>query len=394
MANNLVKVESEVEGAERIIMNIVYDSADPDTSRRYKGLLGRDNSRRPVFSADGIDWSDPGLPAIPSSDESNLYFDDESHLFIATVKQPGPNGRSVYVSISKDFTTWTDPKGCLVFHADDCDQELGRQRILARLEDSHLQTPEYNVPDSYNVDVYNMAVTRYQGIYLGFPSLFHQSGRVPKDWPGFAKRDLTPQQKVDIDWAGDWTGFHNVELVYSRDLLHWNRVPGRRQFLESSPPKKNEDIYDLQTILATSPVVHENEMWFYYTGLKRYSTLESGENNPRIGAVCLAKMRIDGYASFVGGSTPAYVTTKSMVVKGQDLHLNMDALGSIQVEIVDDKTGKPIEGFAFEDCQPLTGDNIDAQVTWAKDSALSLAGRVVRIRFRLVDASLYAFWTQ
>ena len=389
--NNLVALVPAVEsGSEGIIMNIVYDPDDDHPDRRYKGMSGRDHERRPVFSRDGITWSRPELPSIPSYDESNLFYDSKSHLFIATVKQNGPHGRSVFLSLSRDFERWTDPRNCLIFHTDERDQELGKERIVARMQSAVLQKPEYNVPDTYNVDVYNMAVVRYQGIYLGFPALFHQTGRVPGNWPGFEKLTTSISMLESLHRYGDWTGFHNIELVFSRNLIDWQRTSSRHPFLENSPP--GDDALDLQTMLFTSPVVRDDQLWFYYTGLKRYATIASGDEVQDNGGICLARLRLDGFASIVGGSTPGFVTTKPFHLNGSNIYVNYKAAGNIRAEIVDPDSGKPLQGFSFVDCRELSGDSVNGNVQWTGGSVAELRDKTIKLRFRLEDADLYSFW--
>lgn len=166
-SNNLVALPPNATGPANstgMLMNVVLDPDDPDLGRRYKALWGT-KDRRPVVSRDGLNWKALDVPPISSDDESSLYHDRDQRLFIATVKHPGPYGRSVYLSVSRDFEHWTASPDCLIVHADAHDQELGRQRIQARFANSTFQSPEYNIPERYNIDVYNMALTRYQGVY-------------------------------------------------------------------------------------------------------------------------------------------------------------------------------------------------------------------------------------
>lgn len=182
LENNFVTVDPQLEWAANAITNVVYDPDDPEPARRYKGL-GHCDGREPLISPDGMHWKRLDVPKIPSSDEANLSYDRSTRTFIAAVKQNGPHGRSVYLSTSKDFEHWTEPE--LIFHADDLDQELGREHIERHFADPTLKTPEYNIPTSYNVDVYNMGIFRYEGLYIGLPSMFNQNGKVPKDWKGY-----------------------------------------------------------------------------------------------------------------------------------------------------------------------------------------------------------------
>ena len=181
-------------------MNAVYDAADPDPSRRYKGL-GHARGREPFVSANGIDWKPLDVPPIPSADESNLSLDERDHVFLLTVKRGGPHGRSVHLATSKNFEHWKDHG--LMFHADAMDQELGRKNIKARFADPTLQQPSYNIPAHYNVDVYNMGIFRYEGLYIGMPSMFHKTGTVPPNWPGFDELPIPPNYLKNYRQSGD-----------------------------------------------------------------------------------------------------------------------------------------------------------------------------------------------
>jgi hypothetical protein len=82
-----------------------------------------------------------------------------------------------------------------------------------------------------------------------------------------------------------------------------------------------------------------------------------------------------------------------VVFAGQRLVLNVatGATGSVQVEI-QDADGKPLPGFALDDCPPIWGDEIGRVVGWKNSPDLStLAGKPVRLRFVMKDADLYAF---
>jgi hypothetical protein len=47
--------------------------------------------------------------------------------------------------------------------------------------------------------------------------------------------------------------------------------------------------------------------------------------------------------------------------------------------------------FALSDCQPVFGDSLDRKVTWKAGANVgTLAGKPVRLRFRIEDADLFA----
>ena len=87
------------------------------------------------------------------------------------------------------------------------------------------------------------------------------------------------------------------------------------------------------------------------------------------------------------------MTTKPLRFSGNRLAINYStsAAGGVRVEI-QDADGKPIPGFALEDCPEIIGDQIERTVSWKQGSDLSaLAGQPIRLRFVLQDADLFAF---
>ena len=102
--------------------------------------------------------------------------------------------------------------------------------------------------------------------------------------------------------------------------------------------------------------------------------------------------RTDGFVSLHAGANDAEVLTRALRFEGKELAINYATTdkGSLRVEI-QDAAGRPIPGFALADCRALTGDSIEQAVTWEKGGDVSsLAGQVVRLRFVLHDADLYA----
>jgi hypothetical protein len=356
------------------IDHAVLDPLDPDPMRRFKASLLNEGF---AASADGVHWTKLDLPAIPSSDEGNLSYDPGEGLFIHTVKRGGPFGRAVALATSRDFQTWTDYG--VVFHADKQDQELGRANIEARAADPTFQQTLYNAPQSRNVDVYNMGLFRYEGLYVGLPAMFHATGPVP-NYP-------------------NTDGFHLIQLACSRDLKSWVRLGDRKTFI--GPSRLDSGAYDLTQILPPSaPVVRDDELWFFYTGLKYRAnftylgTYPDGETvvmPGRVrdhGAICLAVLRRDGFLSLDAGQEAGTVLTKPMLLAGATLHVNVDAkAGDLQLEVLDE------DGQTVAVAEPVTGNQLRATICWKSGNLESVKGKLVSLRFTLRNAQLYSFWT-
>ncbi len=104
-------------------------------------------------------------------------------------------------------------------------------------------------------------------------------------------------------------------------------------------------------------------------------------------------LRLDGFVSVEAPLSGGEVITKPVSFRGRHLELNFatSAAGSVRVEI-QDLDGKPLPGFALDDCSQIFGDAIGRPVTWTKGSDVrAIAGRPVRLRLELKDAHLFAF---
>lgn len=104
-------------------------------------------------------------------------------------------------------------------------------------------------------------------------------------------------------------------------------------------------------------------------------------------------LRTDGFASLHADYAGGEMMTKPLTFTGKALHLNVStgASGAVAVEI-QDAAGKVVPGFALADCEAVTYDAIDRVIGWKGGSDVSaLAGQVVRLRWVLKDADVFAF---
>ena len=358
----------------------VRDPNDPDPKRRYKAQNHADGTRlhkkKFAVSPDLFTWEWLDVPPIPEGGTSSMTYDEEKGLFIIMVKRRGPFGRAVCVSTSEDFENWTDAE--MVFHADEQDQENGKERIARFFEDPDYLTPTVNKPRQYKTDVYQLPVFPYEDLYIGTPVMFHQCGGRPPMY-----------ENVD--------GRKVLELVCSRDLHNWERVADRAPFIEQSPIGDGS-VYDLgQLGPSNRPIIRDNELLFYYGGYRhRGVTQEQAWNREYLdsGAICLAKLRLDGFCSLKGGIEPGIVLSKPVEVSGSELRVNLDAWrGSVRAELLDASDGQPLAGYTMEECLPVGVDEVDEPLCWKeKKGVAELAGKTVHIRFSILNAELYAFW--
>jgi len=174
------------------------------------------------------------------------------------------------------------------------------------------------------------------------------------------------------------------ELVWSGDGINWHRLPAQAQKLSLNVgPKGSWDAG--MVILFEKPLLVGDEMRFYYGGT------DSPHNIFGEGAIGLAttkKDRLIGVTSLP--DTSGRILTRPLKING-DLFINAQADGEIRVEVRSAIRDEPLEGWTAEECTPFRGDNLDSPVQWGNKKLSELKGEIVRLRFQLKDATLYAF---
>ena len=369
--------------------HIIRDDRDPDPSRRYKALFSS-GDRQAGVSPDGFNWTMLDSVSIPSQDESQFCWDPYTEQYLALVKQPTEWGRSVWLATSKDFDHFTEPK--LIFHADETDWENCRQRVRKIIDDPAYITPPLVDDEDYIAEIYNMAVLPYQGLYIGFPTVFNPFGAIPPPQTNF-------------------TRINQIEMAVSRDLYTWERVADRTPFI-GIEPFDGENYGTSQLLMSGPPIVRDNgEIWAYYNALRMPGSAEMYRRFNRAkelfrldvderhfkdaGALSLAKVQPDRFVS-ADADEIGTIVTKAFYWRGEDLYLNADARwGEIYAEIQDAETGRSHPGFWVpgEEPPPYTGDDLRAKYVWKHPHDLVFE-KPVRLKFYLHQARLYSFWLE
>ena len=358
--NNNIACDPEGPG----MYHIVRDERDPDPGRRYKALFSS-SDRRAGVSPDGFHWTMLDSIAIPSQDESQFTWDPYTEQYLALVKQQTEWGRSVWLSTSKDFTTFTDP--VLIFHSDEIDRENRRQRVRKIIEDPAYITPLLLDDIDYIAEIYNMAVLPYQGLYIGFPTVFNPFGAIPPP-------------------ATNFTRINQIEMAVSRDLYTWDRVADRTPFI-GIEPFDGQNYGTSQLLMSGPPIVRDDgEIWCYYNALRMPGSIEMYRRFNR----CKELFRFVS----IDGDEIGTIITRPFYWRGEDLCINADARwGEIYAEIQDAESGRPHPGFWVpgEEPPPFTGDSLGAKFTWKHPHDLNFE-KPVRLKFYLHQARLFSYW--
>jgi hypothetical protein len=165
----------------------------------------------------------------------------------------------------------------------------------------------------------------------------------------------------------------------SRDGLHFRRYV--EAFIRPGLDPSNwteRNMMPATGLIATSP----EEISIYYVENYRHDTCRLRRGT----------LRTDGFVSMSAGYPGGELVTKPLTFEGSKLVINYEtsAAGSVRVELQDDE-GRPLPGFALDDCPAIFGNETQHIVAWKAGADLTgLAGKPVKLRFALVDADVYS----
>jgi hypothetical protein len=203
-----------------------------------------------------------------------------------------------------------------------------------------------------------------------------------------------------------------TQLSVSRDAVHWKRMP--RPAYTGIGLHCGSDIK--QAYLAHGMVRRGDEIWQYYFGETRYHSSYQRDGYKR--EVYRLIQRLDGFVSIDSPyEKEATLVTKPFRFTGDRLLLNVDtdAAGFLQVGLVDQE-GNPIPGYSLDECIYINGDFTSIEAEWLQNAGelegieiedeedymkysgiarstkdvSELAGRVVRLQFRMRGSKLYS----
>jgi len=334
---------------------VLEDEHEPDPQKRYKllywGWPGQAEAKGiyAAFSPDGIHWDcfdgNPIVPTWVTGDTFSVMRDPSSGQYWLYHKTPKQPIRTVSRMVSDDFIHWSDSR-----------------RVLA--------PDRYDPPDT---QFYGLSAYPSGGQVLGLLWVYH-----------------TYAQTMD------------VQLVSSRDGLHWDRTADRKLLVHLEPTNNYPgQAFDSEMIYPTSaPVIHDGRQWIYYSGFTVPHNAYAHDHDGRIG---LATGRQDGFCSW-DATSQGVIVTKPFTWKGTGLRMNADSLPRVSAHDVDqpepvgvrvqieNESGDPYPGLTLDASTTISGDALAADVSWSGRSSLKdLDGKTVRLRFVLNYARLFSW---
>lgn len=340
---------------------------------RYKALGGTaaEGGLFAFHSGDGLHWSlmrkEPVVTEGAFDSQNLAFWDPNANKYrayfrtfskgVTTGKVWKPDGfRSIRTATSDDFLSWT--AGEDLTYEDSPEEHLYTNQIAPYFRAPHL--------------------------LIGFPTRYVERG-----WSDSMRKLPQPKHREARAKAHLRYGTALTEglLMSSRDGVHFERW--NEAFLRPGPERPETWLYGHQFI-AWHAVPTRSELPGAPQQLSLYASEGSwtGESN----SLRRYTLRLDGFVSLNAPFRGGEFRTKPLKFTGDELRLNFatSAVGRIRVEI-QTPDGKPLPGFALDDCHEVFGDAIDRRVSWDSERSLAdLSGQPIRLRFVMQDADLYA----
>jgi hypothetical protein len=358
--NNLVGLDS-LEG-------VVFQDPKAPASERYAYITHLITEGMVRFhSPDGLRWQRDAAPLIGiGADTQNVTFWDErlqKYVLYLRGWHMGADRKKYRRVVRTEIPSITTPLA--VTPLEGSLRLWGKDKVTVFGEEfpTVFAVDEKDPPNS---DVYNTSAQPYpldKRWYVGFPSMF-QRERSASD------------------------GRLEMHFIGSRDGITWHRYDRAPYVTPGLAGTDNAS----NVFMGTGMVVRGDEIWQFGTGLRfRHGDRESRKERTD-GVIYRYVQRVDGFVS-LDFAADGYATTSAVPVDGARLLLNVDtgALGNLRVGLRDE-AGKPIEGFAPEDCEVLRTNSTQAVVTWkGRDDLSALAGQRVGLDLRGSRTKLYSF---
>ena len=321
-------------------------------------------------SSDGIHWKKMQQEAVINYpkfafDSHNVAFYSEKekcyvcyfrtwHNHKDSEGQPWPNGvRWISRCTSQDFLHWSDSVKM------DCGNTPFEHLY------TNATTPYFRAPH----------------IYIALPSRFiDHDDAVSQE----AKKSLGLLSKIYLEKG---RGFNDMPLMTSRGGNKYDRT-FMTTFILPGVGLKNWTTRANYPAFGIVPTPDSN------TEMSIYVNKHTGYPSVHLQRYTL---RYDGFISVRADDHQGWIVTKPLLFSEQAqkpvqlvINYTTSAIGNIYCEI-QDIDGRAIEGFSLAQCDRLLGDEIERVVSWKGSSDLkAIAGRPVRLRFKMKDADLYS----
>jgi len=166
-------------------------------------------------------------------------------------------------------------------------------------------------------------------------------------------------------------------------------MPSRPRLLEPGVPG-SYDGGGTYLGLAEPILVGDEYRYYYYASADRHDAAAAGRlaaMKPSLAFATFKQNRLVGQQTEGDG----YFSTLPFICPGGKLFLNFVCAAGVTVTVKRPGYGIEYAGFDQKDCQPVTGDQTHAAITWAAKTNLDeLKGKYIRLRVHGRNATAFS----
>lgn len=334
-----------------------------------------------AVSPDGIHWHDHRIIILDSYDKRNLL-QDANIAFNTDLNVEKPNywkpglpgwsGGDNFPSLIYD----KENKRYITFYRTNLDRRSWwspnpkrRERGTGRSECStfgewsehdlvmHAQTDWQNSIGNGKFDYYQLQAWKSGNIFLGVSSVFH--------------------------WTEDRV---RLELVWSPDTMHWERVCPGQDIVPISTEKGSIDFGGHYA--AMSPQEINGEIWMY---LGSSDGLHNAESSGRA-TLTRARFKPERFAGLKAkGKSEGKIITSTFKLTTGKIKINAETtIGEIKISLLD-KEGKAYPEFSGKNAVLFNGDHYYEEIKWKNQNQENLLlGTEVALMIESQNANLYS----
>jgi hypothetical protein len=390
-----------------------YEVGSPNKGPRLTGVYG-------FYSADGIHFKPAPKRLLPFMTEVlfGAYWDESAgryHIFTRCLNLAGGDkglnsiqgGQFIY----RHGFTYQNPEGLVDPLVPENMIVPGFENIrsVTRLDAADLMQPwtidgkpvpetttSYATPEHLPMVSHFDKWDGFQDLYFGYVTHYPYAENMQLMLI-MTLRHFHPSRQPWRPGFADVNGPLEMQLAVSRDGSQWDRLD-------------RESYVDLGLMNEFDRARHQSSVGLIRIGNYIYQYIKPGpglhdptvpirdvyaEEKPEWADVLMIglRQRLDGFVSadadYKGGS----LTTPPIVFSGKRLVINENCSGqgTMFVEIRD-INDQPIPGLTLGDCEEITYNDVAWEVRWqGKADVSALAGKPVKLHFRMTNAKLYAF---
>lgn len=334
---------------------------------RYKAIGGTTDSKGlwTFKSSDGIHWTRKSTGPVVSKgafdSHNTCFWDGDQNRYIMYVRYFSEDEfkglRSIGVSYSNDFETWTEPVG--LTYPGSPPQQMYTNQVLPYFRAPHI-------------------LVGFPTRYVARPLNTHVASLDPVE---LRQRLIKADERCGTDLT-------DGVFMSSRDGQSFKRWD--EAFLRPGPQAEGRWIYGdnyqayglWETASEVAGAPKEISMFF-----NEHAWVDETHAERRY------TIRLDGFTSLNAPLSGGEFVSKPLIFSGRQFSVNYatSAAGSLRLEI-QDTDGAAFPGFSLDDCLEYYGDSVEQVIAWKGGNDVSaLVGKSVRLRFVLADGDLYSF---